>query len=472
MAAHLFSAGVGRLHAVVDARNAASIALVERLGFTRTATRRSEDVIGGVRGFDHDYVRRGSEGRRCGCAETRGMSDKPAPASHDGANPENLLRFMMTGWATAPGSPASRPRASSVSPRGATALSQAFPGETLVVPTGHEKVRANDTNHRFRPGTDFYYLTGNHEPDNVLVLEPRGAGARRDAVLRAESRQVRFHVLHGPRERRAVGRAAPRAPANRAALRDRDQTVERVCRRLAASVTRAPFRALRGVDPALDAALPAQAERDAEFATFLSEMRLIKDELEIREMRRAVEATHHAFDDVVRALPRRAHRARDRRRVQFARARRGQRRRLHDDRGDGAERDHAALDAQRPHDRRERAAAARRRRGGGDALHRGHHAHAADLGDVHAGAARDLRARARRAKRRVRAVQARQRLPGSPPRGDARARARARGARHPRVGRRGAARREPVLQALLAPQRQPHARPRRARLRGGARREL
>ncbi len=32
-------------------------------------------------------------------------------------------------------------------------------------------------------------------------------------------------------------------------------------------------------------------------------MRLIKDELEIRELRRAVEATHRAFDDVVRALP-------------------------------------------------------------------------------------------------------------------------------------------------------------------------
>ena len=49
--------------------------------------------------------------------------------------------------------------------------------------------------------------------------------------------------------------------------------------------------------------MPAQAERDAAFATHLSEMRLIKDELEVRELRRAVDATHHAFDDVVRALP-------------------------------------------------------------------------------------------------------------------------------------------------------------------------
>jgi ribosomal-protein-alanine N-acetyltransferase len=55
---HLIDAGVGRLHAVVDARNAASIALIERLGFTRTLTRRSDDVIGGVRWFDHEYERR------------------------------------------------------------------------------------------------------------------------------------------------------------------------------------------------------------------------------------------------------------------------------------------------------------------------------------------------------------------------------------------------------------------------------
>lgn len=58
MVRHLFAAGVGRLRAVVDVRNAGSIALVERLGFTRTRTCRSEDVIGGVRGFDHEYVMR------------------------------------------------------------------------------------------------------------------------------------------------------------------------------------------------------------------------------------------------------------------------------------------------------------------------------------------------------------------------------------------------------------------------------
>jgi ribosomal-protein-alanine N-acetyltransferase len=58
MSDHLIASGVAVLHAVIDVRNAASVALVERLGFERTGTRRSDDIIGGVRGRDHDYVRR------------------------------------------------------------------------------------------------------------------------------------------------------------------------------------------------------------------------------------------------------------------------------------------------------------------------------------------------------------------------------------------------------------------------------
>jgi len=58
MVAHLVAAGAGVLHATVDVRNAASIGLIERLGFARTGTRRSDDLIDGVRGFDHDYVLR------------------------------------------------------------------------------------------------------------------------------------------------------------------------------------------------------------------------------------------------------------------------------------------------------------------------------------------------------------------------------------------------------------------------------
>src|SRR4030095_16894696 len=66
------------------------------------------------------------------------------------------------------------------------ALSEAFPGETLVIPTGNEKVRANDTDYPFRLGSDFVYLTGDRDPDSVLVLRPSGSG--HDAVLYTHQR--------------------------------------------------------------------------------------------------------------------------------------------------------------------------------------------------------------------------------------------------------------------------------------------
>ena len=230
------------------------------------------------------------------------MSDKPR-ASHDTGPPENLVRFMLTGWATPPGTPAAPVEGAERFAARRDALSRALPGETIVVPTGHEKTRANDTAYRFRPGTDFYYLSGNLEPDNVLVLAPAGDGHAATLYCRPNpgktdetffTDRMKGELWVGPRlglPQTAERYGVPTKPLG--ALADD----------LSAAVVRGPFRVLRGTDPLLDAALPAQDERDGEFATALSEMRLIKDELEVHELRRAVAATHRAFDDVVRALP-------------------------------------------------------------------------------------------------------------------------------------------------------------------------
>lgn len=55
-------------------------------------------------------------------------------------------------------------------------LSARFPGERLVIPAGRLKVRANDTYYRFRPSSDYAYLTGDQTENGVLVLEPREDG--------------------------------------------------------------------------------------------------------------------------------------------------------------------------------------------------------------------------------------------------------------------------------------------------------
>src|SRR5690349_9626577 len=106
---------------------------------------------------------------------------------HDPDFPDRYVEFMRTGWAAETPLPglARRPEAAHHGKRRA-ALAAAFPGETLVVPSGGERTRANDTAFRFRPGSDHVWLTGDHDPDSVLVIHPDG-----EAVLYARPRSAR-----------------------------------------------------------------------------------------------------------------------------------------------------------------------------------------------------------------------------------------------------------------------------------------
>ena len=109
-------------------------------------------------------------------------------------------------------------------------------------------------------------------------------------------------------------------------------------------------------------------------------LRLTKDEWEVEEMRKAVEATHHGFEAVIADLPEAAgqgpRRALGRGRLRPHRAARGQRRRLRLDLRRRRPRHHAALDQEHRRAARRRPHPARRRRRGGVAVHRRHHPHA------------------------------------------------------------------------------------------------
>ena len=113
------------------------------------------------------------------------VTSEPAakPASHDTVPPPALLDFMLKDWKPAPAKLPARLKNADAFHARRRALSKLFPGETLVIPTGHEKVRANDTVYRFRAGTDFYYLTGNLEPDCVLVMQPQEGGGHKDILF-------------------------------------------------------------------------------------------------------------------------------------------------------------------------------------------------------------------------------------------------------------------------------------------------
>jgi Xaa-Pro aminopeptidase len=215
-----------------------------------------------------------------------------------------LLDFMLQGWAPPPSAlPDPIEHAETFAAR-RLALSARFPGETIVVGSGHLKVRSNDTHYRFRPSSDFYYLTGDVEPDAVLVLEPSEGSHR--AILFVEPNPGRTDAtFFTDRVKGALwvgGRlGVPESRARFAVdecrpLGDLDGYLGGV-----ASGAR-PFRALRGFSDAIDRKLPAVEDRDKELSSTLAEMRLVKDPVEVAELRAAIASTRRGFEDVIKRL--------------------------------------------------------------------------------------------------------------------------------------------------------------------------
>ena len=251
-------------------------------------------------------------------ADQAGDAQRQSRASHDQPRPKALLDFMTTGW----GAPVAQPSAlisgaeSYQSRR--EELSRSFPGMLIVVPAGVEKVRANDTNYPFRGSTDYLYLVGEGEPDEVLVMEPLEGGGHRTGIFtepEADYTKSRFFTdrakgvfwvgpgrgLSGTESH--LGIRARAIPELAEVVSTYDQGV-----------------VLRGVDPKVDQLASDLAGPDQELVSRLAEMRLVKDPLEIEFMKEACDLTRQGFEDVVRALPR-ARTERDVEVAFFARAR-------------------------------------------------------------------------------------------------------------------------------------------------------
>jgi Xaa-Pro aminopeptidase len=223
-------------------------------------------------------------------------------SSHDHALPERLAEAMRSGWADTDDHAVTAAEYAPFHARRRGDLAAAFPGETLVVPTGGPKVRANDTDYDFRPGSDFYWLTGSGEPGSVLVLRPDGAGTLyvhpRSPRDTDEFFRDRVYGELWVGRRPTLAETSVQLGIDTAHLRDLDKAL--------AELDPARTRVLRGYDAAVDAVVPAGDDdetRDGELASALSELRLVKDSWEADRLRVAVAATVEGFEDVVRALP-------------------------------------------------------------------------------------------------------------------------------------------------------------------------
>jgi Xaa-Pro aminopeptidase len=230
---------------------------------------------------------------------------------------EAFRQFIADGWAAYPSDlPAPLPAAEAAARR-RELLSERFPGERLVIGAGGLRTRSNDTDFRFRPHSAFAYLTGlgtDHEPDAVLVLEPSDAGhvatlyfkpraPRDDREFYADSRFGELWVGRRP----TLDEMSALCGISCAAIndlgdqlrKDADTTTLRV---LAVDLDEAVAALIAEVRPA-GSAKTDELSPDDELAQVLSELRLIKDEFEIAELREACRQTIDGFAAVVAELP-------------------------------------------------------------------------------------------------------------------------------------------------------------------------
>ncbi|HYI57272.1 MAG TPA: aminopeptidase P family protein [Microlunatus sp.] len=236
--------------------------------------------------------------------------------------------FIAEGWAPYPTELPARLPASEAAVARRERVSAMFPGQRLVIPAGGLKVRSNDTDFRFRPHSAFAHLTGlgtDREPDAVLVLEPTDDG--HDATLyftpRAPRDSAEFYSDARYGEMWVGRRPSLEEMAELCGIRC--LPVAELAEHLAKNAEETLIRLVREADPALAAQLDQIREateeetvksQDAELAEALSELRLIKDDFEVDQMRRACAETAEAFEAVVRDLPEAVRRGRGERWVE------------------------------------------------------------------------------------------------------------------------------------------------------------
>lgn len=268
---------------------------------------------------------------------TADAADAPRATENRSTTPasETFRTYISSGWADRPASGASeRPVAARAAERRA-AISRLYPGARVIVPAGPAKQRSNDTDYPYRAHSAFAHLTGwgsDTVAGSVLVLEPTGSGHEATLYFREAAGRDSDEFYANPEigefwtgRRPSLDDVAIELGLATAGL----DGLEAVLGMLDAGASEAAGSAgseplttaaavetlvVREADRALTDRLEAgrllagtlddvDTARDAELARDLSELRLVKDDFEIAELRRAVEATHRGFDDIIADLP-------------------------------------------------------------------------------------------------------------------------------------------------------------------------
>jgi Xaa-Pro aminopeptidase len=204
-------------------------------------------------------------------------------------NSPEFMKFISGGWAAEQKDLPTKSEVADYAARRRNAVAAEFSGKVIVIEAGGTKARSNDTEYRYRAHTAFSHLTGwgsKAVPESVLII---------DARAHAHHSQLFF--------RPTAGR----------------ETEEFFTDNMIGEFWVGPRPGLESVSSLLDIETRDLSELDdvlsnlpdelvirlsnPELQQFVDELRLIKDDYEIGQMREAVDASVNGFHDVIRALP-------------------------------------------------------------------------------------------------------------------------------------------------------------------------
>jgi Xaa-Pro aminopeptidase len=165
-------------------------------------------------------------------------------------------------------------------------LANQFAGHVILIEAGNPRVRSNDTDYRYRPSTAFTHLTGwgsETVPGSVLVIDARKKNAKCALYLLPTAGKDSDEFFANP----AIGEFwVGQRP-----------TLEEISASLGI-----PTINIRKLAKHREKFGKVLTESSPKLKVALSEMRFVKDEYEIAEMRKAVAASIKGFEDIAKSL--------------------------------------------------------------------------------------------------------------------------------------------------------------------------
>ena len=224
--------------------------------------------------------------------------------THDIPIAEAMTDFMMQGWAPTPLTGISAHPSIPFTKIRRDKLSKQYVGKRLIFPSGSLKVRSNDSDFPYRSHSAYSWFTGivasDCVPDSLFVMEPNGSS--HEALLFIHPRSPRDSDEFYKNARHGefwIGRRMTLEETEiMYQLKVRQiESIEEFLKNDKETLL------VRRQDSAIDKLVTEDEEAEKEFLNFISIMRAVKDQYEIDEMQKAIDASVRGFADMVRVFP-------------------------------------------------------------------------------------------------------------------------------------------------------------------------